>query len=125
MGEGMSLMKVVYVAPTMEEARADTERGVLHLFKWVHPKTRGLDIFRRPDEAELPWREITWEFLMERDNLLIGDPNSVAEQIAMLRDELGLEYLFTYSNVPSLENSKILRSLELLATEVMPKVEGR
>ena len=125
LGEGMALMKAVYVAPTMEEARADTEAGILHLFNWVHPKTRGLEIFRRPDEDDVPWRDITWEFLMERDNLLIGDPDSVAEQVATLRDELSLEYLFTYTNVPWLENAKILRSLDLMANEVMPKVEGR
>lgn len=73
----------------------------------------------------MPWRDITWEFLMGRDNLPIGDPDSVAEQIATLRGEPGLEFLFAYANVPWLENAKILCSLELLATAVMTEVEGR
>ncbi|MBM3541986.1 MAG: hypothetical protein FJX51_08060 [Alphaproteobacteria bacterium] len=63
-----------------------------------------------------------WEFLMERDNLLIGDVEFVAEKIAELRDEVGVDRLYVQCNLPWLSQSQIMASIERLGAEVMPCV---
>ena len=119
LGEGVGLMRSVYVAPTMEEARRDAERGIMHIYNWIHPPRRGLGMFMRPGEEPTADMHLDFDFLMERC-LIVGSPEHVREKIAELRDTLGLEHLLAWTNVPWLSQSKILRSIELLATEVMP-----
>ena len=75
-GEGMGLMRSVYVAPTMEEARRDAERGIMHLYRWVHPPRRGLGMFMRPGEEPTPDMQLDFDFLMDR-NLIVGSPEFV------------------------------------------------
>ena len=121
LGERIGVMRPVYVARTMEEARSDAERGIMHIYDWVHPPQRGLHVFARPGE-KMEHQAMDWEFLMNRDNLLIGDVEFVTEKILELRDAVGMENLFMQANIPWLPQSKIMRSLELLGTEVMPQV---
>lgn len=123
LGEGIGVMRPVYVAETMEQARADTERAILFIYDWVHPPARGLHVFARPGE-QMTGSGFSWEFLMERDNLLIGDIDFVAEKIAELRDDVGVDNLFVQANLPWLPQSKIMKSLERLMTEVMPRVNA-
>ena len=120
-GEGIGVMRPCYVARTMEEARRDAERAIQHIYDWVHPPARGLHVFERPGE-KLGHGPMSWEFLMERDNLLIGDVDFVAEKIAQLRDEVGVDRLYVQCNLPWLSQSQIMASLERLGTEVMPRV---
>ena len=124
MGEGLGLMRSVYVAPTMEEARRDMQRGIMHVYQWVHPPRRGLGMFMRPGEEPSADMQLDYDFLMDR-NLIIGTPEYVTERIAELRDTVGLEHLLTWTNVPWLPHDKIMRSIELFATHVMPAINAK
>ena len=122
LGEGMGLMRSVYVAPTMEEARRDVERGLMHIYHWIHPPRRGLGMFMRPEEEPTADMRLDFDFLLER-NLLVGSPEFVAERIAELKDRLNLEHLLMWTNVPWLSHQKTMRSIDLFVTEVMPMVD--
>jgi alkanesulfonate monooxygenase SsuD/methylene tetrahydromethanopterin reductase-like flavin-dependent oxidoreductase (luciferase family) len=53
--------------------------------------------------------------------MLFGNPDSVARKIKWMRDELGVRYVMCWMNMGGLEHEKVLRSMQLFATEVMPR----
>ncbi len=57
-------------------------------------------------------------------SLVLGDPTEVAETILRWRDILGIERFMLHISVGSLPHSQVLRSIELLGTEVAPLVRA-
>jgi hypothetical protein len=53
--------------------------------------------------------------------MLFGNPDAVARKIKWMRDELGVRYVMCWMNMGGLEHDKVLRSMELFATEVVPR----
>ena len=53
--------------------------------------------------------------------MLFGNPDTVAQRLEWMRDELGVNYIMCWMNMGGLEQSKVLRSMDLFATEVMPR----
>ncbi|MHA6800243.1 LLM class flavin-dependent oxidoreductase [Bounagaea algeriensis] len=121
LGKGLSLVRDVYVADTMEQARADFEEAVLTSYRWVC-HWRGLGNLSGPEE-DITGRDLDYDFLAER-NLLVGTPDYVAEKIHELRDELNLQDLMLWTTHPGLEHRKAMRSFELFAEKVMPQFSG-
>ena len=117
-GEDMALMRNTYVAPTMEEARRDAEAGVLMTFRWTQAR-RPLKNFMDPGEEIQPGMELDWDLLFNR-NLLVGSPEYVSEKIHEMREQIGLQYLMTYTAMPYIPHHKVMRSIDLFATKVMP-----
>ncbi|MFQ5933577.1 MAG: LLM class flavin-dependent oxidoreductase, partial [Dehalococcoidia bacterium] len=121
LGEDVAVMRTTYVAPTMEEARRDAERGVIQTFGWTQAR-RPLDNFMDPGEEVTPEMKLDWDLLFHR-NLLIGSPEYVVEKIQELQEIVGVKYLLTYTTLPWIPHSKVMRSIELFASKVMPLVE--
>jgi alkanesulfonate monooxygenase SsuD/methylene tetrahydromethanopterin reductase-like flavin-dependent oxidoreductase (luciferase family) len=68
-------------------------------------------------------RGVTFEE-WEKDGMAIaGAPDTVRAEIERQADELGINYLLTYLFFGTLTLEQALRSLKLMATEVMPKIE--
>ncbi|MGA9871005.1 MAG: LLM class flavin-dependent oxidoreductase [Rhodococcus sp. (in: high G+C Gram-positive bacteria)] len=57
-------------------------------------------------------------------SLFIGDPKSVADKIVTTARTLGLERFMLHISVGTLPHEKVLRSIELLGTEVAPLVRA-
>lgn len=57
-------------------------------------------------------------------SLVLGDPAHVAETILRWRKTLGIERFMLHISVGSLPHSQVLRSIELLGTEVAPLVRA-
>ena len=57
-------------------------------------------------------------------SLVLGDPGEVAETILRWRKTLGIERFMLHISVGSLPHSQVLRSIELLGTEVAPLVRA-
>ena len=121
LGEGLSLVRDVYVADTMEQARADFEQALLTSYRWIC-HWRGLNNLREVDE-DITGRTLDYDFLAER-NLLVGTPDHVAEKIHELQTELNLRDLMLWTTHPGLEHTKAMRSFELFAEKVMPRFAG-
>jgi alkanesulfonate monooxygenase SsuD/methylene tetrahydromethanopterin reductase-like flavin-dependent oxidoreductase (luciferase family) len=119
LGEGLSLVRDVYVADTMEQARADYEQALLTSYRWIC-HWRGLGNLREEGEELATGQQLDYDFLAER-NLLVGTPEYVAEKVQELRDELGVEDLMLWTTHPGLEHRKAMRSFELFAEKVMPQ----
>jgi alkanesulfonate monooxygenase SsuD/methylene tetrahydromethanopterin reductase-like flavin-dependent oxidoreductase (luciferase family) len=121
LGTGLSLVRDVYVADTMEQARADFEEALMTSYRWIC-HWRGLGNLKEPGE-DLTGRELDYDFLAER-NLLVGTPEFVAEKVHELREELNLQDLMLWTTHPGLEHRKAMRSFELFAEKVMPQFTG-
>lgn len=118
LGEGIALVRDVYVADTMEQAREDAAEAVLNNYRWIC-HWRGLSNLMDPGEELKPGQELNYEFLHPR-NLLFGTPEYVTEKIQELQDELNVENLLLWVNHNGLPHDKMMKSLKLFTEKVMP-----
>jgi alkanesulfonate monooxygenase SsuD/methylene tetrahydromethanopterin reductase-like flavin-dependent oxidoreductase (luciferase family) len=120
-GEGISLMRMVYVADTDEQAERESRELIENLYNYVGG-VRPRDMFANPGE-DLTDEEQTgswWKFLYPREHLFIGSPETVREQVRHLRDEYGIDRLVLWSWIPGLTQEQVMRSNRLFASEVLP-----
>jgi alkanesulfonate monooxygenase SsuD/methylene tetrahydromethanopterin reductase-like flavin-dependent oxidoreductase (luciferase family) len=61
---------------------------------------------------------------LARDRFLIGDPESVREEVERLRERLGVTTLILRVQWPGLEQARVLRTLRLLGERVLPWVRS-
>ena len=119
LGEGIALVRDVYVAETMEQARAEFEEAVMNSYRWI-THWRGLSNLMEEGEELTPEHKLDFDFLLER-NQLVGTPEYVAEKIEELQSELNLEHLMLWTTHPGLNHKNAMRSLELFSEKVMPR----
>jgi alkanesulfonate monooxygenase SsuD/methylene tetrahydromethanopterin reductase-like flavin-dependent oxidoreductase (luciferase family) len=118
--------RAMYTACSQEQARRDTEAP----FMWF--KRTGQEVGSPPDHRVelLPedFKEYRRRFArgvyanydaMWENVAIFGTPEFVAERIEGLRQS-GIENLIFFINYGGIENRKVLDSLELFATKVMP-----
>lgn len=122
LGEGIGLVRDVFVADTMEQARAQFEEALLTTYRWV-THWRGLGNLMEAGEELNDAHELSFEFLDQR-NLLVGTPEHVAGKIEELQEELNLEHLLLWTTHPGLKHEHSMRSLELFTEKVMPQFTG-
>lgn len=123
LGEGISLVRDMFVADSMDEARELAAEGILTYIRWI-AHWRGLGNHMDPGEilAETPGKLdlLDYDFLHPR-NLLFGTPDYVAERIHELKTELGVEHLQVWSNFPGVPHDQVMRSVKRFSEEVMPQ----
>jgi alkanesulfonate monooxygenase SsuD/methylene tetrahydromethanopterin reductase-like flavin-dependent oxidoreductase (luciferase family) len=124
LGEGISLVRDMFVAETMEEAEKLAGEHIINYMRWVC-HWRGLGNHMDPGE-ELPETKhklelLNYEFLHKR-NLLFGTPEYVVNKINELKSELNLQNLQVWSNFPGINHEACMRSIKLFNDEVIPKI---
>ena len=124
LGEGISLVRDMFVAETMEEAEKIAGEHIINYMRWVC-HWRGLGNHMDPGE-ELPETRnkldlLNYEFLHKR-NLLFGTPDYVVSKIKELQSELNLQNLQVWSNFPGINHDACMRSIKLFNDEVIPKI---
>jgi alkanesulfonate monooxygenase SsuD/methylene tetrahydromethanopterin reductase-like flavin-dependent oxidoreductase (luciferase family) len=124
MGEGITLVRDMFVAETMEDAKKLAGEYMVNYMKWVC-HWRGLGNHMDPDEM-LPVTKgktdlLDYEFLHKR-NMLFGTPDYVVEKIKELQTELNLKDLLVWSNFPGIKHEDAMRSIKLFNEEVIPKI---
>ncbi len=126
LGEGISLVRDMFVAETMEEAEKLAGEHIINYMRWVC-HWRGLGNHMDPGE-ELPKTKnkldlLNYDFLHKR-NLLFGTPDYVIEKIKELQSELNLKNLQVWSNFPGIDHKVCMRSIKLFNDEVIPKINN-
>jgi len=124
MGEGISLVRDMFVAETMEEAEKLAGEHIINYMRWVC-HWRGLGNHMDPGES-LPETKnkldlLDYNFLHKR-NLLFGTPDYVVSKIKELQSELNLKNLQVWSNFPGIDHEACMRSIKLFNDEVIPKI---
>ncbi|MFO0998230.1 MAG: LLM class flavin-dependent oxidoreductase [Alphaproteobacteria bacterium] len=119
----ISVLRQIYVAPTMEQAEREARESASFVFLYNNP-FRGLSMFMNPGEQPKPTEKMCYEFLAERGNIVIGPPDYVAERLNELREVGGVENLLADLALPTMNQRLILNSMELFATKVMPQLKA-
>lgn len=123
LGEGISLVRDMFVADSMDEARDLAAEGILTYIRWI-AHWRGLGNHMDPGEKlpETPGKLdlLSYDFLHPR-NLLFGTPDYVAGKIEELHSVLNLQHLQVWSNFPGIPHDKVMRSVKKFTEEVMPR----
>ncbi len=124
LGEGVCLVRDMFVAETMEEAEKLAGEHIINYMRWVC-HWRGLGNHMDPGE-NLPETKnkldlLNYDFLHKR-NLLFGTPEYVIEKIKELQTELNLQNLQVWSNFPGIDHQACMRSIKLFTEEVIPKI---
>ena len=122
LGEGVSLVRDMFVADTMEEAKEKACEHMVNYMRWVC-HWRGLGNHMDPGE-ELPETKgkldlLNYEFLHKR-NMLFGTPEYVIDKIHELKSELNLQNLQVWSNFPGVKHKDCMKSIKLFTEKVMP-----
>jgi alkanesulfonate monooxygenase SsuD/methylene tetrahydromethanopterin reductase-like flavin-dependent oxidoreductase (luciferase family) len=122
LGEGVSLVRDMFVADTMDEAKEKAGKHIIDYMKWVC-HWRGLGNHMEPGE-ELPITKgkldlLSYDFLHKR-NLLFGTPEYVTDKIKELKSELNLQNLMVWSNFPGIKHKDCMKSIKLFTEKVMP-----
>ncbi len=121
LGEGIGLVRDVYIADTMEQARQEFEEAVMTSYKWI-THWRGLGNMMEEGEQLTDAHQLDFDFLLSR-NMLVGTADFVAEKIHELQSELNLEHLLLWTTHPGLAHRNARRSLDLFAEKVMPQFD--
>jgi len=122
MGEGICLVRDLFVADSMEEAKELAGEQMVDYMRWVC-HWRGLGSHMDPDE-ELPKTKskldlLSYDFLHKR-NMLFGTPEYVIEKIKELKSVLNLQNLQVWSNFPGVKHEHCMKSIKLFTEKVMP-----
>ena len=127
LGEGISLVRDMFVADSMDEARDKAAEGLITYLRWI-AHWRGLGNHLNPGETipKTPGKLdlLTYEFLHPR-NLLFGTAEYVSGKIEELRDELKLQHLQVWSNFPCMKQEDVMSSIRKFTEEVIPKFEEK
>ena len=68
--------------------------------------------------------DVPIEKYQEEDMIIIGTPEMCLEKILHYA-EVGVDHLLCYSQFGTLPHEKVMRSLELLGTKIIPELEKR
>ena len=122
MGEGICLVRDLFIADSMEEAKELAGEQMVNYMRWVC-HWRGLGSHMDPGE-ELPKTKnkldlLSYDFLHKR-NMLFGTPEYVIEKIKELKSVLNLQSLQVWSNFPGVKHEHCMKSIKLFTEKVMP-----
>lgn len=127
-GARTAILRDTFVADSKEEARriaGDAVMGALNFSNW-----RGPSIYLNPGEELDPVlekslnNELTFDFVEER-SLLFGSPDQVVEKLMELWEETNIEQVAFKCSWPGFAHEHTMRSMNLIATEVIPEVNRR
>ena len=115
-GAEAALMRYVFVAESLERARAIAGDAFIRAFeatyfRWPHP------VVKRPAG------ELTIAGLSE-DRIILGDPASCIRQIERFQAELGMTHLVCRMSVTGIPADAAKASMDLFTREVMPALKG-
>ncbi len=127
-GARTAILRDTFVAESEMEARkiaGEAVMGALNFSNW-----RGPGVYLDPDEKLDPKlqeslnNELTFDFVNERC-LLFGSPDQIVEKLMELWDETSIEQVAFKCSWPGFPHEHTMRSIELLANEVIPEVNRR
>ncbi len=119
-GDDINVVRLAYVAPTYEEAKKKTDPLFTPFF--ARQFSRRPMSYWRNEGGAIPARTgMDWEFYRKQQLILAGSPEQVAEQVQELREECGVEYVTLWMEGPGLSHDKIMSSIELFGSQVMPR----
>ena len=127
MGDGIAVVRDMFIADTMDQAREMAGEQMVNYMRWVC-HWRGLGTHMNPGE-ELPKTNhkldlLSYEFLHER-NMLFGTVDYVIEKIEEMQSELNIQNLLVWSNFPGVKHEYCMQSIKLFTENVIPHFKNK
>ncbi|MGE2716432.1 LLM class flavin-dependent oxidoreductase [Mycolicibacterium litorale] len=126
-GQDVGVLRIAYVARTDDEARRICEEAIVDFFTFIC-RVRGIGVFldAHEDPADPRFAHIDdpWQFLMDRDHLFIGSPESVHDRMARMSESHGIRRWMLHMGFPGIGHDLVDPSLELFAEEVAPALRA-
>lgn len=107
-----ALNRMVFVGDTDEEARRAAEPGTLG---YLRRQARVFNAGQMVDESTIQYERYLGNMFTH------GNPDTVAENIDLLRRECGLNYMMCKFYVNGLSHEQVMQTMKLFADEVMPR----
>ena len=124
-GKDWGIVRQVYVASTMEEARKTYEPLITEMMRYrAADPWRAIQAFLNPGEEATSDMALDWDFLWNRC-LIAGSPENVVEQIQELEEISGVGTIAASIPHEGLAQDKVLRCIELLSERVIPEVQKK
>jgi alkanesulfonate monooxygenase SsuD/methylene tetrahydromethanopterin reductase-like flavin-dependent oxidoreductase (luciferase family) len=124
------ITREVYVAPTMEQARAEAQTWLLRYWQLWERYAQLTHQGRMPVEYQ-KWRDrapmlaaMSFEELNERGLIMIGTPEHVAGRMIEHMEQLDLAAIACVFKFGGMPYDMVLRSMRLFSSEVMPRVRA-
>jgi alkanesulfonate monooxygenase SsuD/methylene tetrahydromethanopterin reductase-like flavin-dependent oxidoreductase (luciferase family) len=117
---------MVYCAETTAQARQDFGDPVLWYYrmlaKYVAPPGAETPAPGYEDYARIRHfaHTVRWDELLESGALICGNPDLCVAQIEKIRSRYGFTQLLCWTRLAGLEHRKVLASMDLFATRVLP-----
>ena len=120
-GDDVALLRMLFVADSLEEARAELEPLIEMLGKYIGG-LRGKAAFADFDEDLVDEDKISWfDFLLERDHLIVGTPDDVEQRIRKLQAQHGINHFILWTHGVGTAHEATMRSLHRFEREVGPR----
>jgi alkanesulfonate monooxygenase SsuD/methylene tetrahydromethanopterin reductase-like flavin-dependent oxidoreductase (luciferase family) len=134
--DDIMVVAMVHVADSDAEAVSSMRPYVEKFFDWSHrvpPKfllppgyvSRAEFLRRASDPALSHGHEPSWDDMVDIMRLAVGAPESVADTLVKWADDAGCARLNLVFELADMPEWKVVRSLNLFASEVMPRVRER
>lgn len=122
----LPVLMFCHVGPTDQKAKEDAREAIIWYLKAISkigtPKQDDGSLSKQyqsySDWEFYDWAAENYDFVSS--TLIIGSPETCIERIQMLQREIGLNYLILWKDFGGLAHEKVMSSLELFATKVMP-----
>lgn len=128
LGARTVILRDTFVAESEKEAREIAGEALMGAFNFSN--WRGPGVFLDPGEKLDPdleeslKKELTFDFVNER-SLLFGPPGHIVDKLMELWHETNIEQVVFKCSWPGFPHEHTMRSVRLLAEEVIPKVKAR
>ncbi len=122
---------LVYCAPTNEEARADAAEACVWYSRravelpWKLAESTGEATYQyfRDTWEKIPLERVTFDWLNERDMVIVGDPATCIEKVQKYQ-AAGIDQLLCHMQTYNIPHEKVMRSIRLFAEHVLPHFKG-
>ena len=118
----------VYVGDTLEQALNDPQETLMNFYRYLGARLEesanrpGIFDTERRIEGAQRLQSLTWEEV-QRGRAIVGTPEMVADNLASLRDQLGLAGILAELNTGGLiPHERVMRSMQLLCEKVQPRL---
>ncbi|NNE12649.1 MAG: LLM class flavin-dependent oxidoreductase [Ilumatobacter sp.] len=122
-GEGRCLAINIHVGATMEEAIATGRNAHDEWVRFLAPYGR-FRSYTMPDGGPVPFdHRPSIEDSIDQEIMLIGSPEHCADVLGRYRDEIGVEHVVLFFDMPGLTQQQMDEQLEMTATDVLPRLD--
>jgi alkanesulfonate monooxygenase SsuD/methylene tetrahydromethanopterin reductase-like flavin-dependent oxidoreductase (luciferase family) len=127
-GEGHVFLRApVYIAETAAAARAEPEESIMYFYRVLGERLEdsatqaGVRAIEDRAARGRRLQTISYDEAL-RDKIIVGTPEAVTDRLQGLQQELGLDGILAEMNCGTrIPHPRVMKSLELLCREVMPR----